>query len=112
MLRGCCDVTCYVIKNNARTPQAHKCLQSVLDPTQKWPWSLTYARGVRPSPVRVRLLSFGPLRHAFAEGGEWYELAPDATVATLLGALESDGKLSAEVLHAAAIAVKQEYASA
>lgn len=72
----------------------------------------TYARRVCASSVRVRLLSFGPLRHAFAEGGEWRELPQGADVARLLHTLEQAGTLSAPMLRSAAVAVNQEYASA
>ena len=37
--------------------------------------------------MRVRLISFGPLKTAFAEGGEWCDLPAGESVSGLLAAL-------------------------
>jgi molybdopterin synthase catalytic subunit/molybdopterin converting factor small subunit len=59
--------------------------------------------------MRVRLVSFGPLKTAFAEGGEWREMRVGEDVRGLLAALRKDGKISAEALRAAAVAVNRDY---
>jgi molybdopterin synthase catalytic subunit/molybdopterin converting factor small subunit len=61
--------------------------------------------------MRVRLLSFGPLKSTFSEGGDWYELEAGASVATLLATLRQQGTLDEAALRSAAIAVNQEYAT-
>lgn len=60
--------------------------------------------------MRVRLLSFGPLRASLPEGGAVRELPLGARVVELLDGLTADGTLKAEALRSAAIAVNQEYA--
>jgi len=70
---------------------------------------LTYAEAVRPSVMRVRLISFGPLKTAFAEGGEWRELPAGESVSGLLAALREEGRLSEAVLRTAAVAVNRDY---
>ncbi|HLI77726.1 MAG TPA: molybdenum cofactor biosynthesis protein MoaE [Acidobacteriaceae bacterium] len=65
---------------------------------------------MRPTVVRVRLLSFGPWRSRVAQGGEWRELPAGAGVADLLSALQAEGRFDAQALRSAAIAVNQEYA--
>jgi molybdopterin synthase catalytic subunit/molybdopterin converting factor small subunit len=57
--------------------------------------------------IRVHLISFGPLKTAFAEGGEWRELAVGETVGTLMTRLQAE--ISKETLAAAAVAVNQSY---
>jgi molybdopterin synthase catalytic subunit/molybdopterin converting factor small subunit len=59
--------------------------------------------------MRVRLVSFGPLKTSFAEGGEWREVSAGEDVRGLLAALREDGKISAEALRAAAVAVNRDY---
>jgi molybdopterin synthase catalytic subunit len=59
--------------------------------------------------MRVRLLSFGPLKSIFAEGGEWRELSRGSTVAALQQALLSEGILSEAALRSAAIAINRDY---
>jgi molybdopterin synthase catalytic subunit/molybdopterin converting factor small subunit len=65
---------------------------------------------VRATTILVRLLSFGPLRSSFPEGGAVRELPVGTLVGELLEGLTADGTLSAQVLRSAAIAVNQEYA--
>lgn len=60
--------------------------------------------------MRVRLLSFGPLRSVFAEGGEWRTLPAGASVDVLVASLGAAGIISKAVLKSAAVAVNQEYA--
>jgi molybdopterin synthase catalytic subunit len=60
--------------------------------------------------MRVRVVSFGPLRSLFAAGGESYELAPAESVGGLLTRLRAEGRISESALQAAAIAVNQTYA--
>jgi molybdopterin synthase catalytic subunit len=61
------------------------------------------------SLIRVRLLSFGPLKSAFTGDKQWRELEPGATVGTLLSALRGENLIAASVLASAAVAVNQEY---
>ncbi len=65
---------------------------------------------MRPTGVRIRLLSFGPLRQFLPPGGEWRELAAESSVASLLEQLEGEGQFGAKALRAAAVAVNLEYA--
>ncbi|QMV19578.1 molybdopterin synthase [Granulicella sp. 5B5] len=60
--------------------------------------------------MRVRLLTFGPLKSALPEGGRWCELPQGASVAALLADLRNTGVFSEAALHSAAIAINQEYA--
>ena len=59
--------------------------------------------------MRVRLLSFGPLKTAFAAGGDTRELAEGASVGTLLDALRRESLIASDALANAAVAVNQEY---
>jgi molybdopterin synthase catalytic subunit len=59
--------------------------------------------------MRVRLISFGPLKSVFAEGGEWRELRPGENVSGLLAALRTEGRLSEAALRTAAVAVNRDY---
>jgi len=59
--------------------------------------------------MRVRLISFGPLKTVFAEGGEWRELPEGERVSGLLAALRSEGRISEAVLRTAAVAVNRDY---
>jgi molybdopterin synthase catalytic subunit/molybdopterin converting factor small subunit len=63
------------------------------------------------SSIRVRLISFGPLKSAFPEGGASRELHSGETVGGLLKLLANDGNLSAQSLDACAIAVNKVYAA-
>lgn len=72
---------------------------------------LTYPDRVRPFSVRVRLISFGPLKSIFAEGGEWRELPSETSVEALLVSLTASGVVSDMAARSAAVAVNQEYAS-
>src|ERR1700722_18344630 len=70
---------------------------------------LTYAEAVRPSCMRVRLISFGPLKTVFAEGGEWRELHLGESVSGLLAGLREEGRVSEAALRTAAVAVNRDY---
>jgi molybdopterin synthase catalytic subunit/molybdopterin converting factor small subunit len=61
--------------------------------------------------IRVHLISFGPLRSALADGGEWRELGVGATVGVLVERLKEEGTISEALLQAAAVAVNQSYAT-
>ncbi len=65
---------------------------------------------MRPTVVRVRLLSFGPWRNRVAQGGEWRELPAGGDVAQLLEGLQAEGRFESQALRSAAVAVNQEYA--
>ena len=70
---------------------------------------LTYSWQVRPSVMRVKLLSFGPLKAVFAEGGEWRELREGQTVGGLIETLRADGTISEAALRTVAVAVNRDY---
>jgi molybdopterin synthase catalytic subunit len=59
--------------------------------------------------MRVRLISFGPLKTVFAEGGEWCELRAGESVSGLLAALRAEGRVSEAALRTAAVAVNRDY---
>ncbi|HEY4011342.1 MAG TPA: molybdenum cofactor biosynthesis protein MoaE [Acidobacteriaceae bacterium] len=61
--------------------------------------------------MRVRLLSFGPLKAALPPEGAWVELAGQHRVADLVRSLVHDGTFTATALRSAAIAVNHEYAA-
>ncbi len=61
------------------------------------------------SPIRVRLLAFGPLKSIVPAGGGWRDLAAGESVADLLSALCREGVLQAEALRSVAVAVNQQY---
>lgn len=65
---------------------------------------------MRPSSVRVKLLSFGPLRSALPEGGAWRDVPAGETVADLLAALQAENVFAQGILLGAAVAVNREYA--
>lgn len=71
---------------------------------------LTYSFEMRPTGVRIRLLSFGPWRTLLPVGGEWRELNANSSVADLLAGLREEGRFEACALRSAAVAVNQEYA--
>jgi len=59
--------------------------------------------------MRVRLISFGPLKSAFAGGGDTRELPVGSSVGTLLDGLRRESLLASNALANAAVAVNQEY---
>jgi molybdopterin synthase catalytic subunit len=60
--------------------------------------------------MRVRLLSFGPLKTALPPDGAWLELAGNHRVADLVRALVDEGTFSDAVMRTAAVAVNYQYA--
>src|ERR1700761_2049315 len=65
---------------------------------------------MRPATMRVHLVSFGPLKTIFPEGGVWRELRAGESVAGLLAILRHEGVVAEEMLRWAAVAVNHEYA--
>jgi molybdopterin synthase catalytic subunit len=61
--------------------------------------------------MRVRLISFGPLKSAFSSAGDWRELAAGESVGGLLALLRTEGRIAEGALASAAIAVNREYAA-
>lgn len=61
--------------------------------------------------MRVHLVSFGPLKTVFPEGGLWRELRVGESVAGLLALLRREGVVAEDLLRSAAVAVNHEYAS-
>jgi molybdopterin synthase catalytic subunit len=59
--------------------------------------------------MRVRLVSFGPLREAFGAAGLWRELPVGERVGGLVERLRVEGVIGEAALRAAAVAVNQEY---
>jgi molybdopterin synthase catalytic subunit/molybdopterin converting factor small subunit len=66
---------------------------------------------MRPATMRVHLISFGPLKTIFPEGGVWRELRVGESVADLLALLRREGVVAEEMLRSAAVAVNHEYAA-
>jgi molybdopterin synthase catalytic subunit/molybdopterin converting factor small subunit len=66
---------------------------------------------MRPATMRVHLVSFGPLKTIFPEGGVWRELRVGESVADLLALLRREGVVAEEMLRSAAVAVNHEYAA-
>jgi MoaE-MoaD fusion protein len=60
--------------------------------------------------MRVRVVSFGPLKTLFAEGGEVFEVPDGECVGGLIAMLRDGGRVDAATLKCAAIAVDHEYA--
>ncbi len=60
--------------------------------------------------MRVRVVSFGPLKAVFGDAGAWLELDPGESVGGLLARLRAEGVLDAATLASAAVAVNHEYA--
>jgi molybdopterin synthase catalytic subunit len=60
--------------------------------------------------MRVRLLSFGPLKAALPPEGVWVELAGERRVADLVRVLVDEGTFSDKAMRTAAVAVNLEYA--
>lgn len=63
------------------------------------------------SSISVRLVSFGPLKTLFADGGEGMELPAGETVGGLLARLREAGRVDAASLQSVAVAVGQQYAA-
>lgn len=64
--------------------------------------------------MRVRLLSFGPLKTALPPDGAWFELTGETeaqSVTDLVRALVAQGTFSDAAMRSAAVAVNQEYAA-
>jgi molybdopterin synthase catalytic subunit len=61
--------------------------------------------------IRVRLLSFGPLKAVFGPEGTWRDIPAGLTVAELLAQLTAEALLSPATLASVAIAVNHEYAA-
>jgi len=61
--------------------------------------------------MRVRVLSFGPLKTLFAEGGEICEVLMGESVGGLLARLQGEGRVDGQSLKCAAVAVNHEYAA-
>lgn len=61
--------------------------------------------------MRVRLLSFGPLKSALPPDGAWVELPGERRVADLVQTLVDDGTFTRQAMRSAAVAVNREYAS-
>jgi molybdopterin synthase catalytic subunit/molybdopterin converting factor small subunit len=62
--------------------------------------------------IRVRVLTFGPLKASFADDGEWWELDGRGSVGALLEKIKESGRIDVAALKCAAVAVNHEYASA
>ena len=60
--------------------------------------------------MRVRVVSFGPLKTVFAAGGAWRDLPAGTSVGTLLEKLSGESLVAANALCGAAVAVNHEYA--
>jgi molybdopterin synthase catalytic subunit len=60
--------------------------------------------------MRVRLLSFGPLKAALPPDGAWIELGGERRVADLVRTLVDQGTFSNAAIRTAAVAVNHEYA--
>ncbi|MFC6647028.1 molybdenum cofactor biosynthesis protein MoaE [Granulicella cerasi] len=61
------------------------------------------------SSIHVRVLSFGPLKSVFGEGGSVRELPTGTTVRELLQRLRAESLIAEQMLCSAAVAVNQEY---
>ncbi len=61
--------------------------------------------------MHVRVVSFGPLKTLFAEGGEVFELQAGESVGRLVAMLQDAGRIDEASLKCAAIAVDHEYAA-
>ena len=60
--------------------------------------------------MRVRLLSFGPLRDSLPREGAWFELPGEQSVADLVRTLVGQGRFTEAAMRSAAVAVNHEYA--
>jgi molybdopterin synthase catalytic subunit len=61
--------------------------------------------------MRVRLLSFGPLKSAFSTDGDWRELPGGISVGALLALLREEGSVPEAALRSLAVAVNLQYAA-
>jgi molybdopterin synthase catalytic subunit len=61
--------------------------------------------------MRIRLLSFGPLKAALPPEGAWLELPGQLRVSDVIRSLINRGTFTAAALRSAAVAVNHEYAS-
>jgi molybdopterin synthase catalytic subunit len=66
---------------------------------------------MRPASISVRLVSFGPLKSAFAAAGDVRELPAGEDVAALLDRLREEGTIPEAALKSVAVAVNHEYAT-
>jgi molybdopterin synthase catalytic subunit len=66
---------------------------------------------MRSLVVHVRVVSFGPLKQLFGEGGEVFEVGEGETVGGLLEMLKSGGRIGESELKGAVVAVNHEYAA-
>jgi len=66
---------------------------------------------MRPSTMRVRVVSFGPMKTLFAEGGESFEVPAGESVGGLLAMLRETGRVDEVALSCAAVAVNHDYAA-
>jgi molybdopterin synthase catalytic subunit/molybdopterin converting factor small subunit len=64
---------------------------------------------MRHTSMHVRVVSFGPLKSAFAANGDTRELTTGQNVAALLNILQLEGTISETALKSIAIAVNHEY---
>lgn len=62
--------------------------------------------------MRVRLLSFGPLKSALPPEGAWFELTGEPRVSELIRTLIDHGTFTDAAMRSAAVAVNREYAAA
>ncbi len=60
--------------------------------------------------IFVRMVSFGPLKAAFGDGGAWRELPVGSSVGGLMERLRLEGAVSEAALRSVAVAVNHEYA--
>lgn len=61
--------------------------------------------------MRIRLLSFGPLKAALPPDGAWIELSGERRVSDLVRTLVDRGTFTDKAMRSAAVAVNQEYAA-
>jgi len=61
--------------------------------------------------MRVRVVSFGPMKTLFAEGGESFEVPAGESVGGLLAMLRETGRVDEVALSCAAVAVNHDYAA-
>jgi molybdopterin synthase catalytic subunit/molybdopterin converting factor small subunit len=62
------------------------------------------------STIRVRLISFGPLKNVFGDEGQWNEFPAGLTVAELMVKLVDGDRITTEAARSSAIAVNKDYA--
>ncbi len=59
--------------------------------------------------IRIRLLAFGSLKTIVSAGGDWRELNPGESVASLLATLCREGIIDEATIRSSAVAVNQKY---